>query len=201
MQSKYEAAPARITLSQSLKFAGRMAMVALGILGGLTIASTTGSEADPLPPPALARPLGVTTGPNGSYMASSTGAPCVCTGTNGGGSCLYPANPLVCSVTFPAIPAGNGLIVTNVSCALWVSNTSPFIVEFLGAQPSFLTPDVIGSASGFTSDNGYYYGVKGWDLASYTAAGQAPVLSMIFPVAGYGTNALAFECEIAGTLQ
>jgi hypothetical protein len=201
MHSKYEAAPARIALSQSLKFAGRMSIVALGILGCLTIALTTGSEADPLLPPGLTRPLGVTIGPNNSYMASSTGAPCVCSGTNGGGSCLYPANPLVCTVTFPAVPAGNGLSVTNVSCALWVSNTSPFIIEFLGAQPSFLTPDAVGSASGFTSDNGYYYGVKGWDLGSYTAAGQTPVLSMIFPVAGYGTNALAFECTIAGQLQ
>src|SRR5208282_5736721 len=90
--------------------------IALGILGFFTIAPIPGSAATSV----------TTIGTN--YMANSGSTSCP-TVTTGG----------FCTATFPAVPAGKYLVVSNVSCLVaTIAVATPFVLELVGAQPTFL---------------------------------------------------------------
>lgn len=134
-------------LSQSFKFVRHMSMVALGILGFLTIA----------PMPGWAEAY---TNIDGVYMASATQQ---CPSLTTGG---------FCTATFPALPKKTNLIVDNVSCLIeTISSAIPFVLTLGGgSQDTFLA-----NGTGVLFDGTAYY-QSTFSVLSVYASSQTPTV-------------------------
>jgi hypothetical protein len=151
----------------SFKFTRHMFVVALAIFGFFTIAADS-----------IAGPV---TDIAGVYMANASVSNC---STTTGGTC---------TVTFPAVPSGNSLIVSNVSCLIaTVPSAIPFVLTLVGAQETFLANGI-----GVFFDGTAYY-QSTFSVLSVSASGQKPLV-IATPLAS--SAKVSMVCTIAGTLQ
>jgi hypothetical protein len=160
--------------SRSFKFVRHTFVAALGISGFFTIAPMPGSAAEPLLPVPQPNIYNV-------YMANASNSNCPSV-TDGN----------TCTATFPAVPSGQKLTVTNVSCIVaTVTNATPFLLTLVGAQPTFLT-----TGTGTLFDGTAYY-QSTFSVLSVSNAGQTPQVSA-GPLAF--TTSMSINCTIAGYL-
>ncbi len=138
--------------------------VALGILG-FTIA------------PALGQPTII----DGNYMANATE------------SCPTLTTGKFCTATFSAIPTGRFLVVSHVSCLIaTISVATPFVIELVGAQDTFVANGV-----GVLFDGTAYYEGT-FSVDSVSTSGQQPLVN-VTPLASSAN--LSMNCTIAGNLH
>jgi len=144
--------------------------MALGILGFFTIAPIPGSAASE-----------TTIGSNYTANASSN-CPMITTGG-------------FCTATFPAVPTGKYLVVSNVSCLIaTIAAATPFVLELAGAgaQPTFLANGV-----GVFFDGTAYY-ESTFSVESVYTSGTKPLVN-VTPLAS--SAKLSMDCTIAGNLH
>jgi len=144
--------------------------VALGILG-FAIA------------PALGQPTSTTI--DGYYMA------------NASNSCPTLTTGGFCTATFPAVPTGQFLVVSHVSCLITtIAVATPFVAELVAgsstAQETFLTNGV-----GVLFDGTAYYEGTVF-VESVSASGTQPLVN-VTPLAS--SASLSLNCTIAGNLH
>ena len=162
-------------LSRLSKRVRCLLVVALGILSFLTTGGT----------PVWA--TGVTN-INGVYMAETATVSCPSANDNS-----------ACVETFPAVPNGEYLTVSDVSCILAeVGSTVTFTLTLLaggGTQDTFLT---IGTPT-FFDGTSYYQGT--FSVLAVYASGKQPKVSMGVFVVSPSTLSVRVQCTIAGHLQ
>ncbi len=149
----------------SFKFVRHMFAAALGIFGCFTIAAVAGPV----------------TNIGGVYMANASAkCPSLTTGKS-------------CTATFPAVPSGNTLTTTRVSCLIaTIPSAIPFVLTLVEAQETFL-----GNGIGVFFDGTAYY-QSTFSVLSVSAAGQQP--SIVATPLAFSAN-LSMVCTIAGNLQ
>ena len=158
-----------------------MLAAALGLFGFLTIAPLPGSADQLLPQLLSEAPSNPVTNIAGVYMASAFA------------SCPSLTTGKTCTATFPAVPSGNSLVVSHVSCIVaTVGSAIPFVVLLIGEQETF-----VANGLGVFFDGTAYYEAT-FEVLSVSAAGHKPLVD-VTPLASSAN--MTIECTIAGKLQ